>query len=124
MGATDLDDLCKLFRFSVERFVKLRQRRFKMPLDLDRRSNVHGGRDRVIRRLAHIDMIVWMHRQLCAKAAAEFEIDCIRNHFVDIHVRLRAGSGLPHQQWKMPVHLAVGDVLSNYRNSCSALAVE
>ena len=69
-------------------------------------------------------MIIWMHGRLCAKYSAKFEIGSIRNHFVDVHVGLRARPGLPHQQREMPVHFAVGDILGHRRNGRCTFAVE
>src|SRR4029077_3947215 len=69
-------------------------------------------------------MIVRMNWFLRAERAAELEIGGIRNHFIDIHVGLRAGSGLPYEQRKVPVQFAVGDILRNRRDGCRAPAIE
>ena len=72
-----------------------------MPLDRHRRRDVHGGRDAVVRRLAHVDVIVRMHRRFRAELAAERDIGGVGDHLVDVHVGLRAGAGLPDQQREM-----------------------
>src|SRR4029077_634043 len=69
-------------------------------------------------------MIVRMNWCLRAECAAELEIGGIRNHFIDIHVGLRAGSGLPYEQRKVSIQFAVGDILRNRRDGDRAPAIE
>ena len=52
-------------------------------------------------------MIVGMHRRFRAARRAERFIGAIGDHLVDVHVRLRAGAGLPDDERKMLVELAV-----------------
>ncbi len=124
MGAADLDDFGELPGLPVERGVQPCQRRQQVPLDRERRGDMHGGRDRVVGRLAHIDVIVRMHRLFGAEFAAERQIGGVGDHLVDVHVGLRAGTGLPHQQREMPVQPAVGDVLRHRDDRLRAAAVE
>ncbi len=65
-----------------------------------------------------------MHRRLGAERAAKLEVGGVGDHFIDIHVGLRARPGLPDQQWKMPVEFAVGDILRHGGNGRRAPAVE
>ena len=51
---------------------------------------MHGGREAIIRRLAEIDVIVWMDRMFGAARRAEEFIGAVGNDLVDIHVGLRA----------------------------------
>ena len=69
-------------------------------------------------------MIVRMNWRLRAERAAELEIGGISDHFIDIHVGLRAGSGLPYEQRKVPIQFAVSDILRNRRNGGRAPAIE
>ena len=124
MGAADLDDPGEFLGLLVERRVQVRERRHEMPLDLHRRGDVHGGRDRIVRRLAHVDVIVRMHRRFRAELAAKRDIGGVGDHFIDVHVGLRARAGLPNQQRKMPVELAVGDILRHRGDGRGAPAVE
>ena len=124
VGAADFDDLAEFLGLLVERRLQAFQRRQQMPLDPHRRGDVHGGRDRVVGRLAHIDVIVRVHRLFRAEFAAERDIGGVRDHLVDVHVGLGAGAGLPHQQRKMLVELAVGDVLRNGDDGRRSFAVE
>ena len=62
------------------------------------RGDVHRGRERVVGRLAHVHVIVGMHRLLGAQRAAD-QLDApVGDHLVDVHVRLGARAGLPHVQ--------------------------
>ena len=55
----------------------------------------------VVRRLAHIDVIVGMDRRLGAELAAELFVGAVGDHLVDVHVGLGAGAGLPDHQREM-----------------------
>jgi len=46
-------------------------------------------------------MVVRMDGRFRAELAAEHLNSTVRNHFVDVHVRLSSGAGLPHDQWKV-----------------------
>ena len=65
-----------------------------------------------------------MHRLFRAEFAAERDIGGVRDHLVDVHVGLGAGAGLPDQQRKMLVELAVGDVLRHRDDGLGAPLVE
>ena len=58
------------------------------------------------------------------KRAAEPEIGGVGDHFIDVHVGLRARSGLPYRKGKVLVQLAVSDVLSDGSDGSRTLAVE
>ena len=77
--------------------------------DFLRRRDMHRGRESVVRRLAHIDVIVGMNRILGAELAGEQFVGAVGDHLVDVHVGLRAGAGLPNHQRELIVELAVDD---------------
>ncbi len=54
--------------------------------------DVHRGRERVVRRLAHVDVIVGMHRLLGAELAAEQLIGAVGDDLVEVHVALACPS--------------------------------
>ena len=124
VGAADFDDLGEFFRLLGERGVQPHERRQQMAVDFDCRGDMHGARDRVVGRLAHIDVIVGMHQLFRAEFAAERQIGGVRDHLVDVHIALGAGAGLPHQQRKMLIQLAVGDVLRHRDDRLGAPGVE
>ena len=61
---------------------------------LDRR-NVHRGRECVVRRLGHVDIVVRV-QQLCARDL----IAAVGDDLVGVHIGLRAAARLPHYQRK------------------------
>ena len=87
-------------------------------------GDVHRGRKRVVRRLAHIDVIVWMHRLLGAELAAQHFVGAIGDHLVEVHVGLGAGPGLPDHQRKVPVELAVDHLARGADDGAGAAPVE
>ena len=62
MGAADLDDVPEFFRFRLQRGVQFFERGDETVLQLFRRADVNGGRDHVVARLPHVDVIVRMNR--------------------------------------------------------------
>ena len=73
------------------------------------RSNVQRRRKTVVRRLAHVDMIVRMHRHLAAARVRQRLVGETRNHLVDVHVALCATAGLPDDERELVVMLARRD---------------
>ena len=124
MGAADLDDVRELLALALERALQMRQRRQQAVGDLDRRSDMHRGREAVVRRLAHIDVIVGMHGLLGAPLAAEHFIGAGRDHLVRVHVGLGAGAGLPDHQRKVIVELAVDHLLRGAGDGARAAGIE
>ena len=111
MRAADLDDVRPRLRLGVERLVQVAQGRQQAMMDLLRAGDVHGRRIGIVRRLAHVDVVVGMHRLLGAHHAAQHLDRAVRDHLVGVHVGLRAGAGLPHHQREMLVELAVDHFL-------------
>ena len=124
MGAADLDDFRELLRLVLKRLLQMRQRGLQCVHDLGCGGDVHRGREHIVRRLAHVDVIVRMHRRLLAALAAQQLVGAVRDHLVEVHVALGAGAGLPDDQREMFVELAVDHLLGSVRNHASALAVE
>ena len=90
MGAADLDDALPGLGLVVQRIVQDLQRR-EQPVDhLLRTRNVHGGRERVVRGLAHVDMVVRVDRLLRTHLAAQHLDGAVGDHLVGIHVGLGA----------------------------------
>ena len=87
-------------------------------------GDMHGRRIGVVRRLAHIDVIVGMHRLLRAHDAAQHLDRPVGDHLVGVHVRLRARAGLPDDQREMVVELAVDHLLRGLDDRLADLRVE
>ena len=60
----------------------------------------------------------------CPRLPPSISLAAVGDHLVDVHVGLRAGSGLPHQQWKMIVEFSVHHLLRRPRYGLGALLVE
>src|SRR5262249_26499386 len=65
-----------------------------------------------------------MHRRFRPRLAAEHHVGARRDHLVYIHIGLRAGAGLPHDQGKMVVEFAVDHLLRRTRDRLGAPRVE
>jgi hypothetical protein len=85
---------------------------------------MHRGREAVVRRLAHVDVIVRVHRRLGARLGAEQLVRARGNHLVDVHVGLGTRSGLPHGKRKVVVELAVDDLLRRAHDRLAAPGIE
>ena len=68
--------------------------------------NVHRRGKRIVRRLRHVHIIIWMNRLLAAQHAPRNLNRAIGNHFVRVHVGLRAAAGLPDAQWELIIQFA------------------
>ena len=109
MGAADLDDGFEGLRLVVERIVQGLQRRDQPEGDLFGRSDMHRGRESVVRRLRAIDVVIGMDGVFRADFAAENLDGAIGDDFIGIHVGLRARAGLPDREGEVVVELAFGD---------------
>ena len=77
VGAADLDDLCELLLLLAQRAQQFAEGRDEIGGDAACRRDMHRGWERVVRRLAHVDVIVGMHRLLGAELAAEHLIGAV-----------------------------------------------
>lgn len=108
MRAANLDDLVPLLGFGGEVGVQALECGNQVTRNRYTRGNVHGGRKCVVRRLAHVDMVVWVDRTLFAlrtNAEAQLLIRQIGNDFIGVRVRGSAGAGLIYVHWEMHVML-------------------
>ena len=78
---------------------------------------MHRGREDVVGRLAEIDVVVGMHQPCLAARPAEQFGGAIGEHFVEVHVALRARAGLPHRQGEL-VRMRTGQHFIGSRNDC------
>ena len=111
MGAADLEDIGPGLGLGVQRRVQVLQGRNERTRYFHRAGDVHGGWIGVVRRLAHIDVVVRMDRLLRAHDAAERLDRPVRDHLIGIHVGLGARAGLPDRQRKVVVELAGNDLV-------------
>ena len=105
MRAAGLDNVVVLGLKALERADQKLDGGQQLVLNGKHRGNMHGRREGVVGRLAHVDVVVRM-----AEPRARELIGAVCDDLVGVHVRLRAGAGLPDDERKMAVQLA-GDNL-------------
>ena len=69
------------------------------------RRNVHRGRERVVGRLGHVDIVVRVQKLF----ACDF-VAAVGDDLVGVHVRLRAGAGLPDDEGEVLEKLSLHDL--------------
>ena len=116
MGAADFDDGGECFGFFVQCVAQGFYRRNKVAVDFNRGGDVDGGRERVIGRLRVVHMVVGMDGLIRRQTRTGDFVGAVCQHFVHVHIGLRAGTGLPHYQWELPVKLAVQHIICRLRN--------
>jgi hypothetical protein len=124
MGAADLDDVGKgggLFLQGGDQMVEAGQERC---MGLAHDGDVDRGREGVVGRLAHIDVVVGMDGRLGAHLSAHQLDGAVGDHLVGVHVGLRAGAGLPDDEREIVVEPAVDDFLGGLDDPARALRVE
>ena len=94
--------------------LELRQ---EVPFELEHRGDVHRGRERIVRRLTHVDVVVGVYRRLAPQLAAEQLDGAVRDDLVDVHVRLRARAGLPDVERELGVELPRDDLVGRRARS-------
>jgi len=90
MRLPDLDNVLPFSRFRLDRLGERPGLGQQMPFELKYGGDVHRSRESVVRRLPHVHVIVQVHRRLAANLAAEQLDRVVRQHFFDVHIRLRA----------------------------------
>ena len=106
MRTADLDDVLPGLRLVIQRIAQLLQRRHEAVNDFLRAGDVHRRGIGVVRRLAHIDVVVGMDGLLRTHLAAQHLDGAIRDHLVRVHVRLSARAGLPDDEGEMIVQVS------------------
>src|SRR5579885_1997692 len=88
MGTPDFHHAAPFLRFVRRRFLKPLNAGQKMFANTFHCRYVHGRRKRIVRGLTHIDMIVGMDRLLASNLSTDKLNGTVRDHLVDVHVRL------------------------------------
>ena len=109
--AADHHDVGKGVRLGSQRVAQCAHCRQELLVYQVDRRDVHHRRKRVVRRLPAVDIIVRMDRFLRADYAARQLNRTVGDHLVRVHVRLRAGPGLEHDERKLGVQTTVDDLL-------------
>ena len=86
-------------------------------------GDVHGGREGVVARLAHVHVVVGMDGRLGAHLAAEQLDGAVRDHLVHIHVGLRAAARLEDDQREVLGESAGDDLVGGGDDGAAHLLV-
>jgi hypothetical protein len=124
VGAADLDDVGERLRLLVKGLVQVAQRGQQQFVDFACRRDMHGGRKRVIRGLAAVDVVVRMHQRRLTELTAERLVGEVRDNLIGVHIGLRAGAGLPDYKRKFVVVPALDDLGRGPRNGVSEARFE
>ena len=124
VGAADLDDVLPFLGFGCDGIAKLRDGRNQAPGGADCCRNAHGGREAVIGRLRHVDVIVRMNRRLAAESCTGELAGAVREHLVDVHVELGAAAGHPDMEGEHVVMLAGEDLVGDLHDQVVGFVVE
>ncbi|MNM87557.1 hypothetical protein D3C81_997430 [compost metagenome] len=107
VGAAGLDQVLVTRRKLRQPRRQLGDGRQQLVLDRLDGSDVHGGREAVVGTLRAVDMIVGVHRILAAPAFTGQFVGAPGDHFIDVHVALGTTAGLPDDEWKLIIQLAI-----------------
>ncbi|MNN21616.1 hypothetical protein D3C81_1349450 [compost metagenome] len=124
VGAADLDDVGPGLGLGVQGGVQVLQRRQQVVDHLLGAGDVHGRRIGVVRRLAHVDVVVGVDRLLGAHLAAQHLDGAVRDDFVGVHVRLGARTRLPDHQREVVVQLAFDHFIGGGDDGVGQLGVQ
>ncbi len=124
MRAADLDDMSPFLGLGSKNPLQAQQRRLQLPLGGEHGGDMHGRREAVVGRLAHVDMIVGMDRRLPAARAGQHLVGAPGNDLVDVHVGLGAAAGLPDNERELLVELAGGDLGRSGLDGVGDLAIK
>ena len=124
MRAADLDDVSPLLDLRSDGLVQRLHCRDQSLLHIDRCRDIHGGGKRVVGRLRHVDVIVRVNRRLAPQRRAGELAAAVGDHFVHVHIELRAAARHPHVQGEHIVMLAGEDFVTDLNDQFVALVVE
>src|SRR5256714_355185 len=102
--APDLDDVAELARLRVNRVAQASDFGDEL-VHLLGGGDVHGGGERVVRRLRHVHVVVRVDGPLAPQLAAGDLDGAVRDDLVGVHVCLRAAARLPDAQGEVLVQL-------------------
>ena len=128
--AARLDQVLEFLGLGVEGLFKAFEAREEVVRRFNDGHDGERGRERVVRGLRHVDVVVRVNElvlreaRLVAEVAAEDFDGAVREHFVHVHVRLRARTRLPDCEREVAVELALKGFVAGFFNGGGALVVE
>ena len=124
MGAADLDDVGKFRGLRIEGGAQLAQRRQHGVGDGQCRRHVDCGRKDIVRGLAQVDVVVRVQQARFSPQAADQLGTAVGQHFIHVHIALRAGPRLPDGQREFRVMLAGQHFIGRLRDGDGFLAIQ
>ena len=85
-------------------------------------SNVHGGGIGVVGRLGFVYVVIGVDNTFLTQFAAVQHVGAVGNDFVQIHVGLGAGAGLPNHQRKLFIQLVRQNFVAGGGNQVALLS--
>src|SRR5580658_883102 len=116
MCPANLDDVPPLLALCGDSVPKCRHGGYKALFDIHRCRDVHSAWERVVRRLRHIDIVVWMNRPFAGERRACELTAAVRNDLIYVHVELRSASRHPHVKRKHVLVLAGENLITRLEN--------
>jgi len=110
VGSADLDDPVELLALRLQRVAQLGQGGDQKMDDLFDRSDVHRGREGVVRRLSFVDVVVGVNPLRAERLPHQFE-GAVGDYFVAVHIGLRPRTGLPDDEREVVVEGSGDDVI-------------
>lgn len=123
VGTADLDELVELLHLDLESIAQALQGRQDLVLQVQDSSDVHGGREGVVGRGRHVDVVIGVDGLLGAHGSSHDLDRTVRNDFVGVHVALGTGTGLPNDEREVVHELALSDLGSGLLDSLTNLGV-
>src|ERR1700733_5961867 len=113
MGTSKLDNVFPFLCFIIETISKLLEGRNEILFDLYRSCNIHRCGKRVVRRLRHVYIVIWMNWNFTSQRFFGELGGAVGYDFVHVHVELRAASCHPNMQGKLIVMFSIKDFIAN-----------
>jgi hypothetical protein len=123
VGATNLDDLVESLLLLVHGILEALQGREELLLELENSGNVHGGREGVVGRGGHVDVVIGVDGLLGAHVTAQHLDGAVGDDLVGVHVGLGTGAGLPDDQREVVIELARCDLGGGLLNGLTDLCI-
>ena len=124
MGAAEHHDVPVLVRLAAQRVAQRDDGGHEHVLDLLDRGDVHDRGEGVVARLPQVDGVVGVDGGVGAARRAGQLVGAVGDHLVGVHVGLRAGSRLEHQEGELGVERAVHDLPGGAGDELGALVRE
>ena len=124
MGPADLDDVLEVLSLLLQALLELLHRREGMLYHLGVGGDAHRGGEGVVAGLRLIDIFIGVDQARLAQPATIEDVAAIGNHLIDIHIGLRAATGLPDDERELIIQLALDDLVARLSDEITLLLRE